>query len=339
MSRRAALARLAWPAWNAAERRPRAPVRLVLFALALGLAAAGIGRALGRLGPRRLDRLLGPVPGDVAAAVGGPAAVLCLLALAAAALDRRRLRDYGLGIDRDWWLDFGAGLLLGATLMTLVFAVESAAGWAAVVGTARAAGPRAFPAAFLAVTVRLLGAGAVEELLVRGYALTNLAEGCRALGPRRAAAVATLGSSALFGALHAGNPNATAASTAAVALGGVMLALAYVLTGELGLPIGLHVAWNLFQGPVYGYPVSGVDLGVSALVLARSGPRVATGGAFGPEAGLTGVGAMAVGIAAVVGYARRRRGRGTAPVAVPALRWWRWARPAARDGGERGGTG
>lgn len=333
------VARLPWPVWNAAERRLRAPVRLVAFVAALGLANAGIGIGRGLL-PARLARPF-PVPAAVAAAVaavGAAALLVGLLALAAATLDRRRLRDYGLALDRDWWLDFGAGVLLGAALMTLVFAVEYAAGWVAVVGTARASGSLPFPAALLAAAVLLLGAGAAEELLVRGYVLTNLAEGLRALGNRTAVAAATLGSSALFGALHAGNPNATAVSTAAVALGGVVLALGYVLTGDLGLPVGLHVAWNLFQGPVYGYPVSGVEFGVSALVVERSGPRVATGGPFGPEAGLTGVGAMVVGSAAVAGYVRWRYGElSLAPLSVPALRWWRWAHPGQRSDERPGG--
>lgn len=344
--------RLASPVWSADERRPRAPVRVVLFAAALGLAVGGVGVVRRLLPPGVLDSLLAPVPPAFVAAPGvrravagvaGAALVLAVLAVAGTTLDRRRLRDYGLRLDRGWWVDCGAGLLLGAALMTLVFAVEYAAGWVAVRGTLRATGPLPFPVAFAATVVLFLGAGTAEELLVRGYVLTNLAEGVCALGNRAAVAAATLGSSALFGALHAGNPNATAVSTVAVGLGGVLLALGYVLTGELGLPVGLHVAWNVFQGPVYGYPVSGVDTGVSLLVIARSGPGIATGGPFGPEAGLTGVGAMVVGALAIAGYVRRREGGvALAPVSVPELRERRWVRPSD-DGGdgsdERSGKG
>jgi membrane protease YdiL (CAAX protease family) len=334
-----ALRRLAWPVWNAAERRPRAPVRLVLFIALLALASAGIGR----LPPALVDRLVAALPPGLLAvapvrravdAVAVAAVVCATVAVAGVAVDRRRLRDYGLALDRDWWLDFGFGLLLGAALLSLVFAVEYAAGWVVVRGTVRAPDPLSFPAAFAAATGLFLAVGVSEELLLRGYVLTNLAEGAGALGNRAAVVIATLVSSVLFGVLHAGNPNATLVSTAAVSAAGVMLALGYVLTGDLAVPVGLHVTWNLFQGPVYGYPVSGLDLGVSALVVSRSGPPVVTGGAFGPEAGLTGAGAMVVGSLAIAGYVRRRQGDlALAPLSVPALRWWRWARPVERETG------
>ncbi|MFB6160880.1 MAG: lysostaphin resistance A-like protein [Haloferacaceae archaeon] len=305
--------------WNPAERRLRTPVRL-LGAVAVAVALAFAGWLAAAALPLTLS-----VPPQVALlgrSLFDAALVGVVVAVAALALDRRRVPDYGLHLDRDWAVDFAVGLLLGAALVSLAVAVELAAGWATVAGTGRVAGPLSLPVAVLAVAGAFLAVGVGEEVAIRGYLLTNVAEALRPFGTRGAVALAVALSSATFGALHATNPNATAVGVAGIGLAGVMLGLGYVLTGDVGLPAGLHVTWNLFLGPVYGLPVSGLDVGVSLLVVRQSGPPILTGGAFGPEAGLVGVGASALGSAAVVGYARWRYGAPALDaVVIPDLRW------------------
>lgn len=316
------------PVWNGAERRLRAPLRVALTALVVGLVGVGLGIALSALpAPSAPQARVLRTTVVTAAAVGAGVGVAALL------LDRRRLRDYGLAPDAAWLRDLVAGTVLGALLMTGILAVSLAAGWATVAGVGRVRGGLSLPAAFGLVALAFVLVSVGEELAVRGYLLTNLAEGLRPLGDRAAAAGAVGLSALAFGGLHAANPSATAVSTAGVSLAGVMLGLGYVLTGRLGLPVGLHFSWNLFQGPVYGFPVSGIDLGVSVLVLDVSGPAALTGGAFGPEAGLVGVGSVALGTAAVVAYARRVPTPSLAAVLSPDLRWWAWAPPVDGSGG------
>ena len=48
-------------------------------------------------------------------------AVLASVWLAGRFADRRRFADFGLRLSRDWWVDFGFGLALGAGLMTFIF--------------------------------------------------------------------------------------------------------------------------------------------------------------------------------------------------------------------------
>lgn len=287
--------------WNSRTRRVRAPWRLgatavllVLSLLAAGTVVADLRRGLG--GPAA--GVLGPLA--VTAAVVGS------VALAGRYLDRRRVADFGLGVDRAWLRDLGFGLALGVALMAGVFALELAAGWARTTGTFVARGP--FLPAVLSAAVLFACVGLYEELLVRGYLLTNLAEALAPLGDRVAVGVATLASAGVFGVAHAGNPNATAVSTLAITLAGVVLALGYVLTDELAVPVGLHVTWNFAQGAVFGFPVSGQSVGASVVAVEVDGPTVFTGGAFGPEAGLVGVLAIVGGGAAIAGWVRWQYG-------------------------------
>lgn len=301
--------------WNRLEGRLRAGWRLLLFiALLIGFGSAavavlalvseglldGLSRALGVEASRGGEGLATAVAITGAVAVGGWL------------LDRRRFAEFGFHLNRGWWLDFAFGLGLGALLMAGIFAVELALGWVTVTGSWRSVGGLSFGVALLLPLFAFVMVGYYEELLVRGYLLRNLAEGL-AWGPnasRWALLLAWLLTSALFGFLHAGNPNATFVSSFNIGLAGLFLGLGILLTGELAIPIGLHITWNFFQGNIFGFPVSGTRVSdATVLVIRQSGPELWTGGAFGPEAGLIGLAAIAVGCGLTLLWVRRRTGR------------------------------
>jgi membrane protease YdiL (CAAX protease family) len=280
--------------WNARERRLRGGWRL-LTQLALFFAIL--------FGLHSLNKSLGA--GTVGAAVCAPlylAAGLGLAWLAARFLDRRPFADYGFHLGGTWWLDLGFGLLLGASLMGGIFVVECLAGWASVAETVSDGSARDSAVGLLVGLLVYLAVGVSEECTFRGYQLRNLAEGLagRHIGPRRAVVLALLLSSAFFGLAHATNPDATTAGTLNIILGGLILGLAYVLTGELALPTGVHVAWNWFQGGIFGFPVSGNKPTRHLLTVRQEGPELWTGGAFGPEGGLLAVVAVLLGCGLVV---------------------------------------
>ena len=124
-------------------------------------------------------------------------------------------------------------------------------------------------------------------MVFRGYQIRNLAEGLPLRNnPRFAVALAWIGTSLLFGLAHRLNPNATFLGGFNVFLAGLLLGLGYILTGQLGLSIGLHIATNFFQGFVFGYATSGATMAARLISTRVNGPEIWTGGAFGPEAGL-----------------------------------------------------
>lgn len=314
---------------HSSERRLRAPVRLLGGGLAL-LIAVVVAQLLVVLavGPGAFDPTSPLAFG--AAAVAAGVAVCVVLYPIARFVDRRRFADYGLRIDRDWWIDLGFGLALGVALQAAVFVAGLTAGWFTVVGTFRS--PGAFLPAFAGIVALFLVVGVYEELLARGWLLTNLAEGLRFAGRGPAVLVALVLSSGVFGALHASNPGATPLSIAVISLAGVLLAAGYLLTGELAIPIGLHVTWNLAQGGLFGHGVSGLDVEVTLLATETTGPALWTGGAFGPEGGLLGLVAVVLGCVAVGAWVWLRTGRVRLHPAVttPVLRG---GRPEA-DAGE-----
>ncbi len=229
---------------------------------------------------------------------------LVIVWLAGRFLDRRRFADFGFHFSRRWWLDLIFGLFLGAFLMACIFFSELAAGWIRVMDFTVTTDPgMIFPLAILIPLVLFVCVGVSEELFFRGYQMKNLAEGMNSsrFGPAAAILAATVLSSIFFGFAHIANPNTSVMSTLNIMAAGVFLALGYLLTGELALSIGLHITWNFFQGNVFGLHVSGLDpVAARFLLIQQTGPELVTGGAFGPEGGLIGLGAMLLGSAMIL---------------------------------------
>ena len=86
-----------------------------------------------------------------------------------------------------------------------------------------------------------------------------------------------------------------------------MYGLAFVLTGRIWLGVGLHFAWNFVQGPLLGFILSGHLVPGAPLHIDDLGPVWLTGGNYGPEGGIVGVGFRFVVIAAVLVSTLRRR--------------------------------
>jgi len=103
--------------------------------------------------------------------------------------------------------------------------------------------------------------------------------------------VAIVISAAVFGSLHAFNPNATVLSVLSTTLGGLAYSVAFASTERIWLPFGLHFGWNYTQARVFGFSISGSPVHGPAPFIQQHdlGPALVTGGAYGPEGGLLGL--------------------------------------------------
>jgi membrane protease YdiL (CAAX protease family) len=214
-------------------------------------------------------------------------------------LDKRSFESLGLKIDQHTALDLLAGIGITFVQMGFIYAVMLGLGWLTFEGFAWEFDPiNVVIMGVLTFFVMFIFVGWNEELLSRGYHLQTIASGLNLFW-------GVIISSAIFGLLHLGNPNATWVSAAGIFFAGVYLAYGYIRTKQLWLPIGLHIGWNFFEGVVFGFPVSGLDIYALTRITVH-GPELWTGGAFGPEAGLIVLPSLVLGGLLIYLYTMRR---------------------------------
>ena len=128
---------------------------------------------------------------------------------------------------------------------------------------------------FLFTAAVLLAGAAGEEILFRGYGFQML---LGAWGPYTT--VFTV--AAIFGALHSMNPNSTWLGVVNTTGFGVLFGYAFLRSGDLWLPIGLHFGWN-FTLPLFGVNVSGLTMRLSGVEMHWNVGPLWSGGEYGPE--------------------------------------------------------
>lgn len=200
--------------------------------------------------------------------------------------DRMPIAWLGLALHRWFVRELALGTLFGLAMASLAWAPGALMGSVETASTTTAG---IFVQAFMYIAI---GAG-LEELIFRGYVFQRLAE---IAGP----IAATIIASTLFAFAHVANPAVTPIALANIFLGSVFFSLGYFVTGSLWFPIAAHAAWNLALALILGVPVSGIDFSAGWLRTIDGAPAIVGGGAFGPEGGLAGTFALAIGIALLV---------------------------------------
>jgi hypothetical protein len=233
--------------------------------------------------------------GTVAEALAVTASVF----LARRFIDRQSIESLGLKLNTQALVDVLAGIGIAFLQMGGIYLLMLGLGWLNFEGFAWQFDPiGAVVTGVLLFLATFILVGWSEELLSRGYHLQTIASGTNLLW-------GVIISSAVFGILHFRNPSATWVSTAGIFLAGVYLAYGYIRTKQLWLSIGLHIGWNFFEGVVFGFPVSGLDIYALTRITVH-GPEIWTGGAFGPEAGLIILPALALGVLLIYLYTMKR---------------------------------
>jgi hypothetical protein len=262
-----------WTRIFVADDRLRPIWRFFLSVILLFAAYVVAGEATGQAF-RGLRVHPNPLAGFFWVSVVALLAILAAFKLLTTVFDQRPLGSVGLAFHGRWGVELGHGLVLGAVMIFATVALEGAGG-----GVHFSYAPHPMWRGG-SITLVLFAVAAVnEEATFRGYPFQRLVE---SITPGGAIAV----SSALFGLMHLGNPHHTWISTTNTMLVGVPLAIAYLRTRSLWMPIGMHFIWNFLTGFLMGLPVSGITFPASILQAQIHGAVWLTGAEYGPEGGL-----------------------------------------------------
>ena len=192
-------------------------------------------------------------------------------------IERRTIADYGLPWRNMFGIRFWQGVLLGFAAITALLAAMRVAG-VFYFGTVALRGAEvwkwaiAYAPVFLLVALR-------EEFRARGYGLYTLTAG---IGFCPAAIV----SAAYFGYSHHGNSGEDWIGLFNAGAFGLLACFLLRRTGNLWLPIGLHMAFDWGETYFYGVADSGQTLPGHLLNSSSSGPAWLSGGTVGPEGSL-----------------------------------------------------
>lgn len=218
-------------------------------------------------------------------------AVLIPLLVMARFVDKRPLATVGFGSSR--MFDLLTGTVIGVLIFAAPLGLLLATGAASYAPNLNSFAAEALALGLIACFFNVV----TQEVLVRSYVFQEL-------WAKYGAWIATFVTTAIFVALHAapisqGGTQGLIAG-ANILLASLMLSFAYVRTGQLWLPIGIHLGWNGLQGPVLGINVTGNDLGYGHWSLFDfPGDPLLTGGAMGVEGGLVGLIGPLIGLAIV----------------------------------------
>jgi membrane protease YdiL (CAAX protease family) len=283
--------------WNPDENRLRAGWRIVMYLI--------IQISLSLIFNQFIKQILGGYPKDITMKIVMRGIVVIIIVpiavwTARKFFDRRSFISLGLRFDGVAVKDMILGFLLSGVMVAGVFFTLLATGileMEVIDWTGSSLTP------IVGILLWFFGIGAAvgwsEEIAFRGYLLQNLRDG---IGLRWAVIISCI----FYGVIHMPNPNSTLLSGVLIAAIGFLRIYGWLSSSQLWLSMGMHAGWNFFQGPIFGFHVSGLDI-ETLIQHSVKGPAWITGGVFGPEAGVVVLPVVILGLAVMYLWTKKRK--------------------------------
>lgn len=200
-------------------------------------------------------------------------------------LDKSSFKKYGLKLNNIWFKEFSFGFLIPIIQLSIFFIFLYLTGNLTISNYfTTSSSDYTFIEGFISELFGLVIGSSVEEIFFRAFLFYLVYEALRTLkkDPTKRALLILFLIAPLFGLAHINNTGATIISTINLGLDAILMCLPFLITGRLGMSIGMHLSWNLFQGTVFGFAISG-NVAKASIMKVTILDNLITGGPFGAE--------------------------------------------------------
>lgn len=188
-------------------------------------------------------------------------------------IERRSVQS--VGFRKPWVKEYAIGMFFGAGMFSIVVLIGTISGGFRFCFFNRGVN--------IVTQLLLLGGfliqGMSEEVLCRGFAFVSLSR-------KNSVLWACIGNAILFSLMHIFNEGFSIIPFINLVLFGIFETLIVMKTNKIWMASAIHSIWNYMQGCVFGFKVSGDDIGNAFCSFQQSEFTLMSGGAFGPEGGL-----------------------------------------------------
>ncbi|MDD7796017.1 CPBP family intramembrane glutamic endopeptidase [Clostridium sp. 'White wine YQ'] len=192
-------------------------------------------------------------------------------------IEKRKIQEIGFKINKGFFNRYLFGILIGLLMMSVITVIIVMSGNAQIYKGKLSS--KLIPS-FIILIFAWLIQGASEEVMMRGYMMP-------VIGKKYNVLIAIIITSCYFAFLHLANNGIDRLSIINLILFGIFAAFYTIYTEDIWGICAIHSAWNMAQGNLYGFLVSGNPIMVGSIFNTLSNTKnIINGAAFGPEGGL-----------------------------------------------------